>query len=375
MCGDNIKQVECALSWIKDLIIKEQYSFSFKDECIKDFDEKEFQELNELQKNLNVTLSLDINKFSIDVEGISRDVMEARHKIELIIKRLRLEKEEESRADSISEFVEWQYSYQNDFHRFNNLINLKLEDARRAKKKTVNVMIKGQNYTVNLTTNTATNAKGDILPIQRLKKAEVEIPSHWSDMKQQNICVVDLPSNHQEYIAVANQFNKTCSAFVIEKIERIQNIELWNSYQIKKKTMDAKNSNIINEKQLFHGTDVDSVPYVNRNGFNRSYAGKNAVVYGKGTYFAVNASYSSNDTYSRPNAQGRKHMYYVRVLTGIYTVGNSSLIVPPPKNPQIPTDLYDSVTDNVKTPNLFVVFYDYQAYPEYLITFRKIPIL
>lgn len=59
------------------------------------------------------------------------------------------------------------------------------------------------------------------------------------------------------------------------QIERIQNIELWNSYQIKKKTMDAKNSNIINEKQLFHGTDVDSVPYVNRNGFNRSYAGKN----------------------------------------------------------------------------------------------------
>lgn len=178
VCGDNIKQVECALSWIKDLIIKEQYSYSFKDECIKDFDEKEFQELNELQKKLNVTLSFDINKFSIDVEGISRDVMEARHKIELIIKRLRLEKEEESRADSISEFVEWQYSYQNNFHRFDNLINLQLEDARRAKKKTVNVMIKGQNYTVDLNTNTATNSKGDILPIQRLKKAEGESNVH-----------------------------------------------------------------------------------------------------------------------------------------------------------------------------------------------------
>lgn len=100
-----------------------------------------------------------------------------------------------------------------------------------------------------------------------------------------------------------------------------------------------------------------------------------AVAYGKGTYFAVNANYSSNDTYSRPDAQGKKHMYYVRVLTGIYTAGNASLIVPPPKNPQIPTDLYDTVTDNVRTPNLFVVFYDYQAYPEYLITFRKMPIL
>lgn len=96
-----------------------------------------------------------------------------------------------------------------------------------------------------------------------------------------------------------------------------------------------------------------------------------AVAYGKGTYFAVNANYSANDTYSRPDANGRKHMYYVRVLTGIYTHGTQSLIVPPSKNPQNPTDLYDTVTDNVQHPNLFVVFYDYQAYPEYLITFRR----
>lgn len=39
--------------------------------------------------------------------------------------------------------------------------------------------------------------------------------------------------------------------------------------------MDAKYGHKNNEKQLFHGTDVDSVPHVNRNGFNRSYAGKN----------------------------------------------------------------------------------------------------
>lgn len=39
--------------------------------------------------------------------------------------------------------------------------------------------------------------------------------------------------------------------------------------------MDAKNGHKNNEKQLFHGTDADSVPHVNHNGFNRSYAGKN----------------------------------------------------------------------------------------------------
>ena len=64
-------------------------------------------------------------------------------------------------------------------------------------------------------------------------------------------------------------------------------------------------------------------------------------------------------------------MYYVRVLTGNYTTGNQSLIVPPPRDPQNPTDLYDTVTDDDKNPSLFVVFYDNQAYPEYLITFRQ----
>ncbi|XP_055965382.1 protein mono-ADP-ribosyltransferase PARP14-like [Sorex fumeus] len=41
VCGDSIKRVESALSWIQNLIIKEQYSCISEDECIKDFDEKE----------------------------------------------------------------------------------------------------------------------------------------------------------------------------------------------------------------------------------------------------------------------------------------------------------------------------------------------
>lgn len=39
--------------------------------------------------------------------------------------------------------------------------------------------------------------------------------------------------------------------------------------------MDIKNGHSDNERVLFHGTDADSVAYVNEHGFNRSYAGKN----------------------------------------------------------------------------------------------------
>ncbi|XP_069331213.1 protein mono-ADP-ribosyltransferase PARP14-like [Eulemur rufifrons] len=371
VCGENINCVEDTISWIKELIKKEQFPYISEDESIKDFDEKEYQELNELQKKLNISISLDHKRPSIEVLGISRDVMEARDAIEKMIKRVRLDKEQESRADCVSEFIEWQYNDNNTFRCFDKITNLQLEDAKRAKKKTIVIKINNGSYTVNLDTYTATDVNGHGLPLQRLTKTEVDIPAHWSDMKQQNFLVVELPPGHPEYSTVANRFNQTCSGFVIEKIERIQNPDLWNSYQAKKKTMDAKNGQTTNEKQLFHGTDVGSVPQVNSNGFNRSYAGKNATAYGKGTYFAVNASYSANDTYSKPDGSGKKRMYYVRVLTGVYTRGYQSLIVPPSKNSQNPTDLYDTVTDNVQNPNLFVVFYDYQAYPEYLITFRR----
>ncbi|KAM9224811.1 protein mono-ADP-ribosyltransferase PARP14 [Dugong dugon] len=371
VCGEDEKHVGSTISWIQQLIEKEQFTYTSADECIRNFDEKEYQELNKLQKSSNIKISLDPKKPLIEVSGISKDVMKATSAIEEMIKRVRACKEQESQADCISEFIEWQYNDRNSFYPFDRITNLQLENARKAKQRTIDIKINNQSYTVDLHTNTATDARGYSLSVQRVMKSEVEIPVNWSDMKQQSSCLVELQPTHPEYNTVAGKFNQTCSNFKILKIERVQNPDLWNCYQAKKKTMDAKNNQINNEKLLFHGTDGSSVPYVNQNGFNRSYAGKNAVAYGKGTYFAVNASYSASDTYSRPDSNGKKHMYYVRVLTGIYTHGNSSLIVPPSKNFQDPTDLYDTVTDNTQNPQIFVVFYDYQAYPEYLITFSR----
>uniref|UniRef100_A0A7J8A092 Poly [ADP-ribose] polymerase n=1 Tax=Myotis myotis TaxID=51298 RepID=A0A7J8A092_MYOMY len=201
-------------------------------------------------------------------------------------------------------------------------------------------------------------------------KAAYNIPEYRSDMNQQLFCMIQLQPGQSEYDTVKNKFSQTCLSYRIEKIEKIQNEFLWQSYQIKKKHMDIKNGHIDNEKILFHGTDAHSVPHVNQHGFNRSYAGKNAVAYGKGTYFAVDASYSADDKYSRPDSNGRKHIYVVRVLTGVYTLGREGIVTPPPKNPYNSIDLFDSVTDDIQHPKLFVVFFDNQAYPEYLITFR-----
>ena len=62
-------------------------------------------------------------------------------------------------------------------------------------------------------------------------------------------------------------------------------------------------------------------------------------------------------------------MFLARVLVGTYTVGNPSM----KSAPEIPnTDRrYDSLVDNMISPNMFVIFPDDQAYPEYLIQFRS----
>jgi len=93
-----------------------------------------------------------------------------------------------------------------------------------------------------------------------------------------------------------------------------------------------------------------------------------ATVYGRGVYFACDASYSARDQYSPRDANNNKHMFLAKVLTGEFTVGSSDYVTPPSKSGS-GLDLYDSVVDNPSNPSIFVIFGDAQAYPDYLITF------
>uniref|UniRef100_A0A3Q0QZR5 Poly [ADP-ribose] polymerase n=1 Tax=Amphilophus citrinellus TaxID=61819 RepID=A0A3Q0QZR5_AMPCI len=198
-----------------------------------------------------------------------------------------------------------------------------------------------------------------------------DVPEHW-DAMQPNVTSQTFPlqAGTQEYDEIQKLFQATCKQTII-KIERIQNPGLWNSLQVKKRDMEVRNGHQNNERRLFHGTTEDIIATINDRGFNRSYAGKNAAYYGNGTYFAVDASYSANDTYSKPNQNGEKFMYVCLVLTGDYALGQKGMVVPPAKGTgTVSTDLYDSVVNNVVKPCMFVIFHDTQAYPEYLITFK-----
>ena len=89
--------------------------------------------------------------------------------------------------------------------------------------------------------------------------------------------------------------------------------------------------------------------------------------YGRGVYFARDAQYSVR--FAGNGGYGGRHMYLAKVLVGEYCIGKRSMVAPPAKNPSKPEILYDSMVNNQSSPSIFVVFSDYQCYPEYLITF------
>ncbi|XP_014029950.1 protein mono-ADP-ribosyltransferase PARP15-like [Salmo salar] len=197
-------------------------------------------------------------------------------------------------------------------------------------------------------------------------------PQHWDTKPATTSVRLHLiHPGSSEYNEVQGLFRNTCPDKEIEKIERVQNPNLWKSFQIKKQDINDRNDGILNERRLFHATSHTTIAHINDHGFNRSYAGKNDALYGNGTYFAVNASYSADDEFSKPDGEGRKLMYLCRVLTGHFTKGEPGMIEPPFKDGSV-IRRYDSTTNDPSNPTEFVVFHDCQAYPEYLITFLRV---
>ncbi|RXN18969.1 poly [ADP-ribose] polymerase 14-like protein [Labeo rohita] len=211
---------------------------------------------------------------------------------------------------------------------------------------------------------------GQVTALKRLENLpDFTLPIYWDNMNQsETFKVIELDQSSGEYETVKADFKRTVTKTVL-KIERIQNINLRRLYEVRKTELENKNDSMgAGERILYHGTSKESCTSIMNTNFNRSLAGQNATAYGQGTYFAVNASYSSNPIYAVPAADGNQYMFVARVLTGYHTRGQTNIRTPPVR--VAPDHLYDSVVDNMQNPFMFVVFHDCQAYPDYLITFK-----
>uniref|UniRef100_A0A8C2G3T2 Poly [ADP-ribose] polymerase n=1 Tax=Cyprinus carpio TaxID=7962 RepID=A0A8C2G3T2_CYPCA len=381
ICGPSQADVDKTKLFLEDMINQEQVFESITDTAILTLSDKDQQRIQDLQSTIDVTIRLEYkaNKASEEtpgqatliIQGLSRDVLKAIQEIQDMLKAAKEKETLQKEIDYTNELVDWQYEQGGQFKNFDQRTNFDLEKALSKQATDIRISFQGQTYQVTLPEGPAVcTTGGNQMKIRRIDKlkATEDIPQHWDAMAHDELCrKFNLQPTSTEYQDVIGLFKTTCPNNNVLKIERFQNPGMWKNYQNNKRVMEKKNGHQNNEKRLFHGTSELTISHIEKTGFNRSYAGKNATVYGKGTYFALNASYSSNNTYSVPNAQGHKHMYLCRVLTGDYTTGNSAMFVPPAKNANC--DPYDTVVDNPNAPTIFVVFRDDNAYPEYLITF------
>eukprot|EP00912_Choanoflagellata_sp_UC4_P001690 UC4_evm5s1075 len=178
----------------------------------------------------------------------------------------------------------------------------------------------------------------------------LEPPSHWSEqINSASADFVKVERDTKEFRVLETQFQSSQSPRLnIVGITRIQHVPLFQSYAVKKMTMQhyMDEGQQLEKAYLFHGTDAVTMTKIAQQGFNRSFAGKNMTRYGKGVYFAIKSSYSSHPQYSRPDANGVQRMFMCRVLIGHYCQGVQDARVPDLRDAATNT-LYDTTVDSM----------------------------
>jgi len=200
-------------------------------------------------------------------------------------------------------------------------------------------------------------------------------PQSWEPVRDPQTAELFSLKPGAELARVSEAFMRTLNASKVSivKVERIENMSLWQSFAVKRQTVlqresDQASAARLERTWLFHGTTADIVPKIIQQGFNRAFCGRNATRFGKGVYFAVNSSYSASTTYSAPDASGVQRMFLCKVVVGDYCHGKPDAIAPDVRTGH---QLYDTTVDNTSNPSMFVTYHDAQAYPEYLVHFKQ----
>ncbi|XP_072435892.1 protein mono-ADP-ribosyltransferase PARP14-like isoform X3 [Chiloscyllium punctatum] len=338
--------------------------------CFLD-DEK--QQIMDLCEKYN--LKVEIREKEIVIDGYHADALESIVQVNSMLQTVTKREHRKQDEIQLKKTVQWEIITDETAQPYDQSLNYEIERAYLDKKKTIVYMKDGGKCTIDLALLQEQDSKGNVVDIKRsvLQGAVFELPPNWSYMKNQEVLIVLLQSSTQEYKEVVKTFKKSCGKTIVDivKIERVQNRKLWQSYSVRKQNAERKYPGMTIEQILYHGTTKEIAQRVNKTGFNRSFCGRNATYYGRGTYFALDASYSCDNKYSNPDCDGCKCIYQARVITGKLCKGEPNMLEPKPVDPQIDSaDLCDCAVNDENSPSIFVIFCDDGAYPEYLITFK-----
>lgn len=164
----------------------------------------------------------------------------------------------------------------------------------------------------------------------------------------------EINSYGPEYARVSECFKATMKHVKIEKIKKLRNPQLWDSFQRRKMEMKVL------ERNLFCATHRAHVDSICANNFDWILQGTPDATYGKGNYFTKDAITAHKSCQSNPQ---NIVMFFARVLVGKVTEGKRSYTSPPV--------FYDSCVDSRLNPSIFVIFKKNQIYPEYVIEYTE----
>merc|ERR1712218_553685 len=210
---------------------------------------------------------------------------------------------------------------------------------------------------------------------ENLNKAHLESAARFEHLGDDTTSYAELTS-----LTFGPMVGSLCKDFVLVSISRVQNQQLVTKYTAKRTSFLSQwGPENFNEKLLFHGSGrapPDSIA-LSSEGFmvDSTISGP----YGQGWYFAATPSYSHNYAYFSESTVGERlySLLICRVVCGrVKQMGRE--IVGGMSRRDLPPDKYDSVEGGPhgsgSNPSMIYVVYDgAQAFPEFLVTYRRKP--
>eukprot|EP00811_Abedinium_folium_P031683 NODE_5174_length_1800_cov_13.518231.p1 GENE.NODE_5174_length_1800_cov_13.518231~~NODE_5174_length_1800_cov_13.518231.p1 ORF type:complete len:513 (+),score=134.83 NODE_5174_length_1800_cov_13.518231:96-1634(+) len=132
----------------------------------------------------------------------------------------------------------------------------------------------------------------------------------------------------------------------------------------------------VNEAFLYHGTSGLAADKITTEDFRVNLAGTNCgTLYGRGVYFAEHSTKS--DEYTRADQQGHRHLLICRVVLGrVYYTDQQESDSRACEAACLKGRFHAVLGDRIKcrgTFREFVVFDEEQVYPNYIVTYKRIP--
>jgi len=186
---------------------------------------------------------------------------------------------------------------------------------------------------------------------------DISFPDYW-DAQKENILIVPLPRDSDEFKLVSSDFLKNVMKYGVEidRIERLQNQNLFTWYAFKKIEIETKETNKgnANEKWLYFPITIKNIQIHHQEGINPKRMKQRRAI------FSVNADLPLQQNIPIEE----KAILYCRVLTG---TSQPYMPLPVPSHVAGTLILEDSSYVETNQGASYIIFEQHQSYPEYII--------